>query len=151
MGYYVRPVDPTVVAEREREERHREEARKRAVENAEEVRKANEAQARLERGAESRARESTEPDAIRRNGRRRKWPIGSSERAESKHEPVASSSSEGSKTRRNSYDQARTEAQRRAASEAPGDHAATRGSGQAHHDASHEQRGEEGPTLDRER
>lgn len=49
MAYYVRPADPTVVAEKEREERAREEVRRNSAEHAEQTRRANEAQEVLER------------------------------------------------------------------------------------------------------
>lgn len=49
MAFCVRPADPTVVAEKEREERAREEVRKNNAEHAEQTRRANETQEALER------------------------------------------------------------------------------------------------------
>jgi hypothetical protein len=48
-SYYVRPTDPTVVAQREREEQAREEVREHTARVAEETRRLNEAQERLEK------------------------------------------------------------------------------------------------------
>jgi len=47
-GYYVRPADPTVVAEREREERAREDVRKNTAEVASETYRMNAEQEKLE-------------------------------------------------------------------------------------------------------